>query len=68
MMLFKLYLAIDLWSLGCIFAELLSGKPLFKGRDYVDQLNQIIGVLGTPDDSTMRRIGSERVSFMVTFV
>ena len=25
--------AIDVWSIGCIFAELLGGKPLFKGRD-----------------------------------
>jgi mitogen-activated protein kinase 7 len=52
--------AIDLWSVGCIFGELLGGKALFKGRDYVDQLNQILAVLGSPDDSTMKRIGSER--------
>lgn len=52
--------AIDMWSVGCILAELLGGKPLFKGRDYVDQLNQILGVLGTPDDATLTRIGSER--------
>lgn len=49
-----------MWSIGCIFAELLSGKPLFKGRDYVDQLNQILSVLGSPDDETLTRIGSER--------
>ncbi|KAJ3336616.1 Mitogen-activated protein kinase [Gonapodya sp. JEL0774] len=52
--------AIDMWSVGCIFAELLGGKPLFKGRDYVDQLNQILHILGTPDDETLRRIGSDR--------
>lgn len=52
--------AIDMWSLGCIFAELLGHKPLFKGRDFVDQLNQILYVLGTPDDDTLSRIGSER--------
>ena len=52
---------VDMWSIGCIFAELLGGKPLFKGRDYVDQLNQILCILGTPDDATLRRIGSERV-------
>ncbi|KAI7891108.1 kinase-like domain-containing protein [Mucor mucedo] len=51
---------IDIWSLGCIFAELLGNKPLFKGRDFVDQLNQILYVLGTPDDDTLNRIGSER--------
>ncbi|CAO3653292.1 unnamed protein product [Mucor fragilis] len=52
--------AIDMWSLGCIFAELLGSKPLFKGRDFVDQLNQILYILGTPDDDTLNRIGSER--------
>ncbi|KAF1802762.1 kinase-like domain-containing protein [Mucor lusitanicus] len=51
---------IDMWSLGCIFAELLGSKPLFKGRDFVDQLNQILYILGTPDDDTLNRIGSER--------
>jgi len=61
MLSFKCYTkAIDIWSVGCIFAELLGGKPLFKGRDYVDQLNQILSILGTPDDETLRRIGSDR--------
>ncbi|KAI9294045.1 Pkinase-domain-containing protein [Neoconidiobolus thromboides FSU 785] len=52
--------AIDMWSVGCIFAEIMGGKPLFKGRDYVDQLKQILGTLGTPDEETLKRIGSER--------
>ncbi|KAJ1799964.1 mitogen activated protein kinase [Coemansia sp. RSA 2399] len=57
--------AIDMWSVGCIFAELLGGKPLFKGRDYVDQLNQILQILGTPDDATLSRIGSERAQMYI---
>jgi mitogen-activated protein kinase 7 len=45
---------------GCILAELLGGRPFFKGRDYVDQLNQILHILGTPNEETLSRIGSPR--------
>jgi len=48
------------WSVGCILAELLGGRPFFKGRDYVDQLNQILHYLGTPYEETLSRIGSPR--------
>lgn len=52
--------AIDIWSVGCILGELLGGKPLFRGKDYVDQLNQILMVLGTPKEATLTKIGSVR--------
>lgn len=40
--------AIDVWSGGCILAELLLRKPLFPGHDHVGQLNCILELLGTP--------------------
>ncbi|KAL1818553.1 hypothetical protein ACET3Z_013422 [Daucus carota] len=40
--------AIDMWSVGCVLAELLLGRPLFPGESGVDQLVEIIKVLGTP--------------------
>jgi cell cycle related kinase len=43
-------LEIDLWSLGCIFAELLTLKPLFPGTADIDQLSRIINVLGNLDE------------------
>ena len=39
---------IDVWSAGCVLAELLLGVPLFPGESGVDQLVEIIKVLGTP--------------------
>ena len=35
--------AIDMWSLGCIMAELLSKEPLFTGKSEIDQLDKVYG-------------------------
>jgi len=40
--------SIDMWSVGCIFGEMLQRKPLFCGKDYIDQLKLIFALLGTP--------------------
>lgn len=42
--------AVDIWSLGCIFAELMLRRPLFPGNHYIDQLRRIFELLGTPTD------------------
>lgn len=43
-------LEVDLWSLGCVFAELLTLKPLFPGTGDIDQISRIISVLGNLDE------------------
>lgn len=40
--------AIDMWSAGCVLAELLLGQPLFPGESGIDQLIEILKILGTP--------------------
>ena len=42
--------AVDNWSLGCIIAELLQGKPLFPGRTEIDQIDKHFRMLGTPNE------------------
>jgi len=48
--------AVDMWSAGCIFAELLGRKPLFPGSDHVQQLSCILDVLGTPLPEQIRHV------------
>lgn len=45
--------AVDVWSIGCIFAELLGRTTLFRGEDYLDQIKKIINVLGSPTDEDL---------------
>ncbi|XP_075975498.1 mitogen-activated protein kinase p38b-like isoform X1 [Anticarsia gemmatalis] len=50
---------VDIWSVGCIMAELLTGRTLFPGSDHIHQLNLIMEVLGTPAQEFMQKISSE---------
>jgi len=51
---------IDVWSVGCILAELHGRKPLFPGDDYIKQMNLIFQVLGTPSKEDMKFITNEK--------
>lgn len=55
--------AIDVWSLGCVGAELLLGQPLFPGESGVDQLVEIIKVLGTPTREEIQSMNSNYTEF-----
>nr|POE81430.1 mitogen-activated protein kinase like ntf6 [Quercus suber] len=51
--------AIDIWSVGCIFLEIIRREPLFPGKDYVQQLMLITELLGSPDDSDLGFLRSD---------
>jgi cyclin-dependent kinase len=42
--------AIDIWSVGCIFAEMVLGNVLFQGSNLMDQITIIFQALGTPNE------------------
>ncbi|XP_042412984.1 shaggy-related protein kinase eta-like [Zingiber officinale] len=55
--------SIDIWSAGCVLAELLLGQPLFPGESAVDQLVEIIKVLGTPTREEIRCMNPNYTEF-----
>ncbi|KAL5723000.1 [pyruvate dehydrogenase (acetyl-transferring)] kinase [Ranunculus cassubicifolius] len=47
--------AVDLWSVGCVFAELFLGKPILQGRTEVEQLHKIFKLCGSPPDEYWKK-------------
>uniref|UniRef100_A0A8C5HJZ8 mitogen-activated protein kinase n=1 Tax=Gouania willdenowi TaxID=441366 RepID=A0A8C5HJZ8_GOUWI len=60
-------MTVDIWSVGCIMAELLTGKTLFPGSDHIDQLSLIMHLVGTPGPELLMKISSESVIFPCFF-
>nr|NP_001071697.1 mitogen-activated protein kinase [Ciona intestinalis]BAE06412.1 mitogen-activated protein kinase [Ciona intestinalis] len=52
--------SIDIWSVGCILAEMISNRPIFPGKHYLDQLNHILGILGSPSEEDLNCIINEK--------
>ncbi|KAF5191617.1 Mitogen-activated protein kinase [Thalictrum thalictroides] len=51
--------AIDVWSVGCIFMEMINKKPLFPGKDHVHQMRLLTELLGTPRESELGFVRNE---------
>merc|ERR1719386_628092 len=45
--------SIDVWAVGCILCELVQRKPIFAGKDHLDQIKKIIAVIGTPTEEEL---------------
>ena len=60
--------AIDVWSVGCVAAELVLGSPLFPGESGVDQLVEIIKILGTPTREEIHAMNPNYTEFKFPFI
>ncbi|CAF1121538.1 unnamed protein product [Rotaria sordida] len=47
---------LDIWSVGCMMAELILLRPIFRGKDHIDQLHKILDITGTPNIQTLNEI------------
>ena len=56
-------MAIDMWSLGCILAELYTGYPLFPGENEVEQLACIMEIFNLPDPSLLVEAQRKKLFF-----
>lgn len=55
--------SIDMWAFACVMAEMLLGEPLFPGESSVDQLVEIISVIGTPTMTDIRSMNPDHQEF-----
>lgn len=56
---------VDMWSLGCIFGEMIGGKPVFAGSSTLNQFEKIVEVIGKPTDEALKSIDSMYINTML---
>ncbi|XP_058750136.1 mitogen-activated protein kinase 7-like [Vicia villosa] len=57
--------SIDMWSVGCIFAEILGRKPIFQGTDILNQLKLIVSILGSPSEYDLEFIENPKAMIFI---
>ena len=57
---------IDIWSTGCILAEMNLARPLFPGKDHIHQFSLITELLGNPSKEVKERVYNPNVSGVVS--
>eukprot|EP00252_Welwitschia_mirabilis_P022037 TRINITY_DN582_c0_g1_i1.p1 TRINITY_DN582_c0_g1~~TRINITY_DN582_c0_g1_i1.p1 ORF type:complete len:405 (-),score=58.27 TRINITY_DN582_c0_g1_i1:515-1729(-) len=57
--------AIDVWSVGCIFMELMNRRPLFPGKDHVHQLRLLTELIGTPTEADLEFIHGDNAKTFI---
>jgi renal tumor antigen len=58
---------MDVWGFGCVLFELITKKPLFPGKDELDQIHRINNVLGTPRPEVLERFKSQATHMEINF-
>jgi len=61
----KYGIEVDMWSLGCIFGEMLAGKPVFNGTSTLNQIEKIVDKIGMPDEDTIAHMKSPFAKSMI---
>lgn len=65
---FLSFYLVDVWSVACILVELKTRQPLFRGMNHIDQVKQIMGIVGAPDEELMQKITSTGVSRFIIYI
>lgn len=61
-------IAIDMWSVGCIFAEMLQRKPFLPGTDTKNQIDLIFEYIGVPDIEEMKNFPEQSKKLIKKFL